>query len=320
MKGCFHTSTFVFHTFSMDNFLTICEVGLRDGLQNEATVVGTADKLAILDKLVAAGLTFIEAASFVKPSAVPQMADGDEIMATAVSRYLAPKMRFSGLIFNSRGYDRAVAAGCRHLALALTVTESFCRANNRSTLPQMLATARELTTRAKADGLWVRGYLSTAWVCPFEGPTPPDRTVAMAEAVWEMGVDELSVADTIGFADPVSVGNLMETLGKRLDMHRLAVHLHDTQAMGMANAAAAVQAGVRIFDSSIGGLGGCPFAPGAAGNLATEDMVFLAYKMGYGTGVDFPQLMLLVKELDGIIGRRVGGRIRDWWESNRELA
>jgi hydroxymethylglutaryl-CoA lyase len=144
---------------------------------------------------------------------------------------------------------------------------------------------------------------------------PLQRSIAYADQVWEMGVDELSVADTIGHANPLEVGRLMERLGRRLDMERLAVHLHDTQALGLANATTAIQAGVRIFDSSIGGIGGCPFAPGAAGNLATEDLVFMAYKMGLGTGVDFEKLWGVVLGVEQWIGRPIGGRIRQWWES-----
>lgn len=302
----------------MDNFLRICEVGLRDGLQNDPTVVSTADKLRLLDGLVEAGLTYIESASYVRAEAVPQMGDSDEIMRRGREKY--PDHFFTGLIFNQRGYDRALASNCQAIALAMTVTESFCRANNRMSLKEALSICSSVLAQAKRDGLWTRVYLSTAWVCPFEGLTPPDRTISVAEQIWAMGVDELSIADTIGYADPLSVGRLMEKLGRRLDMRRLAVHLHDTQALGLANVTTALQAGVRIVDSSIGGLGGCPFAPGAAGNLATEDVVFLAYKLGLGTGVDFPALMGLLPELEKMVGHKVGGRIRAWYDTNETMA
>ncbi len=301
----------------MNDFLRICEVGLRDGLQNDPTVVSTADKMRLATGLVDAGLTYIESASYVRPTAVPQMADGDEIMRQCRARW--PQHLFTGLVFNQRGYDRALASDCRAIAIALTVTESFCNANNRMTIPQSLEVAKSLIQQAHRDGIWVRVYLSTAWVCPFEGPTPPDRTIALAETVWAMGIDELSIADTIGYADPVSVGNLMAQLGRRLEMSKLAVHLHDTQALGLANVTAAIQAGVRIVDSSLGGLGGCPFAPGAAGNLATEDAVFLAYKLGLGTGVDFPSLMALLPEVEKMVGHPVGGRIRAWYDTNDRM-
>ncbi|MCZ7667750.1 MAG: hypothetical protein M5U34_11310 [Chloroflexi bacterium] len=196
-------------------------------------------------------------------------------------------INFVGLVFNQRGYERALAAGCRAMAFGVAVSDTFSQRNTRRASAEALATTRALVAQAGRDGIWTRVYLMTAWVCPFEGKINPLRTIALAEQVWALGIDELAVADTIGHADPLAVGSLMENLGRRLDMSRLAVHLHDTQAIGLANATTALQAGVRIFDSSVGGLGGCPFAPGAAGNLATEDLVFLAYKLGLGTGVDF---------------------------------
>jgi hydroxymethylglutaryl-CoA lyase len=297
----------------MPDFIKIYEVGPRDGLQNEATPVSTAAKNQLVDGLIAAGLQHIELTSFVQPTAVPQMADADEVMSTNRQKY--PGIDFVGLVFNQRGYDRAVTAGCRAIACGVSVSETFSQKNTRMSQQAALDISHKLVAQAKRDGLWTRAYVMTAWVCPFEGPTPPHRTRAIAEKLWALDVDELAIADTIGFAHPLEVGRLMEELGRRLDMKRLAVHLHDTQAMGLANATAALQAGVHIFDSSVGGLGGCPFAPGAAGNLATEDLVFLAYKMGIGTGVDFQKLWDVVHDLETFIGRPVGGRIRAWWES-----
>lgn len=301
------------------DILRICEVGLRDGLQNESQPVSTQFKLNLLQKLAQAGLRYLEVASYVKPANVPQMADSDEVMQTAVSTYPDPDFKFTGLVFNNRGYDRAVASGCESIAIGLAVTEAFSQNNIRMSIQQNMAVARQLVQRAKADQLWVRAYLSTAWVCPFEGRTPPERTIAMSEEIFSWGIDELAVADTIGHANPLEVGKMVEQLGRRLGMSRLAVHLHDTQALGLANVSAALQAGIRIVDSSIGGLGGCPFAPGAAGNLATEDVAFLAHKLGLGTGVDFPMLMRLIPELETAVGHSAGGRIRSWWESYCKL-
>ncbi|MCP4360675.1 MAG: hydroxymethylglutaryl-CoA lyase [Chloroflexi bacterium] len=297
----------------MPDYIKIYEVGPRDGLQNEATPVNTVQKNQLVDGLIAAGLQHIELTSFVHPKAVPQMADADELMQANRQKY--PQTDFIGLAFNQRGYDRALATGCRAMAFGVGVSETFSQKNTRMSPQKALEITRSLTAQAKRDGIWTRAYVMTAWVCPFEGPTPPQRTVALAEKLWDLGVDELAIADTIGFANPLDVGRLMEKLGRHLDMNRLAVHLHDTQAMGLANATTALQAGVRIFDSSVGGLGGCPFAPGAAGNLATEDLVFLAYKMDIGTGVDFQRLWDVVHDLETFIGRPVGGRIRAWWES-----
>jgi len=303
----------------MNDLFKVYEVGPRDGLQNEARPISTANKNRLVDGLVDAGLQHIELTSFVNPKAVPQMADADEIMDWAVEKYGRSPVQFTGLVFNQRGYDRALAAGCRSMAFGVAVSETFSRRNTNVTPQQALDITRSLVVQARQAGVWVRVYVMTAWVCPFEGPINPYRTIAVAEKIWELGVNELAIADTIGHADPLSVGRLMEDLGRRLDMNRLAIHLHDTQAMGLANATTALQAGVRIFDSSLGGLGGCPFAPGAAGNLATEDLVFLAYKMGLGTGVDFQKLWPIIYDMEQWIGRPIGGRIRPWWESTLEL-
>lgn len=297
----------------MSDFLKIYEVGPRDGLQNEATLIDTSQKKALVDGLVAAGLRHIELTSFVHPKAVPQMADAYELMQFARQTY--PETEFIGLVFNQRGYDRALAAGCRAMAFGVSVTETFSQKNTRMSSQRAYEITRDLMAQAKRAGIWTRIYVMTAWVCPFEGITPAHRTIALAEKLWQLEPDELAIADTIGHANPLEVGRLMETLGRRLEMSKLAVHLHDTQAMGLANATTALQAGVRIFDSSVGGLGGCPFAPGAAGNLATEDLLFLAHKMGFGTGVDFARIWDVVYQIEAFVGRPIGGRIRQWWES-----
>ena len=305
----------------MSDFLKIYEVGPRDGLQNEAVLVNTEDKKRIIDGLVRAGLPAIELTSFVHPKAVPQMADAEEIMASTLAKYAQGPRRFTGLVFNERGYDRAIAAGCTAIAVGAAVSDSFSQANAGMSSRDAVEKVRKLISWARRDDIWVRIYISTAWVCPFDGPIRPEAAIAYAEELWAAGPpDELSIADTIGFANPLDVGLLMEQLGKRLDISRLAVHLHDTQAMGLANTTAAIQAGIRIHDSSVGGLGGCPFAPGAAGNLATEDLVFLAFKLNMGTGVDFAALWDVVADVEEIVGRPVGGRIRAWWESEGRVS
>ncbi len=266
-------------------------------------------------RLISAGLREIEVTSFVHPTAVPQMADADDVMRHVMNGYDQEALRFVGLVFNQRGYDRAIAAGCQAMAFGISVSDTFSLRNTRMTAQDAIKVTQNLVRQAKNDGIWVRVYISAAWICPFDGPMPPQKTMAYAEIVWQMGVDEIAVADTIGHANPLEVGRLLDQLGRRYGMNHLAVHLHDTQALGLANATTAIQAGVRSFDTSIGGIGGCPFAPGAAGNLATEDLVFLAYKMGLGTGVDFDKLWGIVLEMEQSIGRRIGGRIRPWWES-----
>jgi len=300
----------------MNDYLKIYEVGPRDGLQNESTSIATNQKLQLIRRLVEAGLREIEVTSFVHPKAVPQMADADDLMSNLAGNFDEPPVRIVGLVFNQRGYDRAIASGCRAMAFGISVSDTFSRRNTRMPADEAVEITRNLVQQAKRDGIWIRVYLSAAWICPFDGPMPVQRTIAYADKIWDMGIDEMAVADTIGHANPLEVGRLMEQLGRRFDMNRLAVHLHDTQALGLANATTAIQAGVRNFDTSIGGLGGCPFAPGAAGNLATEDLVFMAYKMGLGTGVDFNKLWEIVLDIEKWIGRPIGGRIRQWWESS----
>lgn len=302
----------------MSRVLQVYEVGPRDGLQNESVEVATDRKLQLIDGLVQAGLGRIEATSFVHPQAVPQMADADKLMPAVLEKYAAEPVDFYGLVLNEKGYDRAYETGCRHVALGLAVSDTFSRRNTRMSTEEAFDVCSRLAQRARQDGVRTRAYLMTAWVCPFEGPMLPQKSLAYAERLWDMGLDELVLADTIGHAHPLQVGQLVEEVGRRTDMQRVAVHLHDTQVLGLANATAALSAGVRIFDSSVGGLGGCPFAPGAAGNLATEDLVFLAYKMGLGTGIDLSKLWKVVDLTDEITGRRTGGRIRDWWESHAE--
>jgi isopropylmalate/homocitrate/citramalate synthase len=241
------------------------------------------------------------------------MADAEAVVAGVQER--AGTARFVSLVLNEKGYDRAYAAGSRHMAFGLPVSDTFGQRNSGMTAAQALAVVRRLLARAQQDAVWLRVYLITAWVCPFEGPVSPYQTIALAEEVRAMGAPEIALGDTIGHAQPLEVGWLVEELGKRIDMDRLAVHLHDTQALGLANAATAIGAGVRIVDASVGGLGGCPFAPGAAGNLATEDVVFMSYKMGLGTGIDLSKLWDAVYFMETLVGRPIGGRIRGWWEA-----
>jgi hydroxymethylglutaryl-CoA lyase len=287
-------------------------------LQNEATGLSARQKGRLIDGLVAAGLRHIEATSFVHPKAVPQLADADEVMAGAIDRHAGRGVEFVGLVFNERGYDRAWAGGCRSMAFGAAVSETFSLRNTRNTPRQALDTARALIDRAHRDGVSTRFYVMTAWICPFEGVISPHKTLAVVQEIADWGVDEIAIADTVGHADPLSVGRLIDLIARRIDIRRLAVHLHDTQALGLANATVALEAGIRTFDSSVGGLGGCPFAPGAAGNLATEDLVFLAFKVGLGTGVDFARLWEVVYELERAISRPIGGRIRQWWESSAD--
>lgn len=301
--------------------ILIREVGPRDGLQNEAVPISTRQKQLLIDGLIASGLTSIEVTSFVNPRLVPQMGDSSELMTRILARYHdRTDLHFSALVLNERGYDYAVAAGTRAIATLVFTSDTMSRRNNNVSAAGAMERCRRLAERAHADGVWFRVYIGTAWVCPYEGVIAPEKTIELAERVWELAVDELSIADTVGHAQPLAVGQLMKELVTRFGRKKLAVHLHDTQALGLVNAAAAIHAGVRIFDASVGGLGGCPFAPGAAGNLATEDLVFMADRMGFDTGIDLNKLWQTVQTARGVVERPLGGRIWPWWESHSRPA
>ena len=301
----------------MSTALRVWEVGPRDGLQNEARPIPTAAKIRLIEGLAAAGVRSIEATSFVSAKAVPQMADGDEVAAKV---HALPGVTAMAVVFNERGYERLVASGLRAVCVVVVVSDALSRANSRRSAEEGLQASKELVARARRDGLFVRVDIAPAWVCPYEGPTDPERVIAFADQLWEQGVDELALADTIGQAHPFEVAKLFERLGARYDMARLVGHFHDTQGLGLANVTAALTAGVRIFDASLGGLGGCPFAPGAAGNLATEDLVLLADKAGFSTGIDLAALWDVVDETSEVVGRPLGGRSGRWWRGRREGA
>ncbi len=292
--------------------LQVYEVGPRDGLQNERTPIGTADKIALIDALVKAGVRKMEATSFVSPRAVPQMADASDIIA-ATQRHEA--LQAHALIVNDKGWRRAIEAGTQSLAIVVVVSETLCRRNNRMEVNESIETANRLIKKSRDEGVFARVYLAPAWVCPYDGPVPADDVLRAAEKLAH--ADELAIADTVGHAHPAEVGTLFERLADVAPIERFAAHFHDTQGLGLANAYAAIQAGVRTLDSSIAGLGGCPFAPGAAGNLATEDLVLLAHKMGLQTGINLDRLWDAVEIAGGLVGRNVGGRSAAWWRSSR---
>lgn len=300
----------------MGERISIYEVGLRDGLQNERTAVSTPDKVHLLEGLASAGLRRLEVTSFVNPNAVPQMADAPDVVAAAARH---AELRPTALVINEKGYDRARAAGVRSIAMVVVITETLAQRNSRMSVADGLATCRRVLERARQDGVDRRVYLAPAFVCPFEGAVAPDHVARCADAIGA-GEDtfEIAIADTIGHAHPLEVGRLFETFASRFGAARLAAHLHDTQGLALANAAAAISAGVRTIDASVGGLGGCPFAPGAAGNLATEDLVLMVQKMGFETGVDLAALHRVVSDAERIIGRPLGGRSRAWWKRTEE--
>jgi isopropylmalate/homocitrate/citramalate synthase len=265
----------------------ICEVGPRDGLQNEAAHIPTEAKVRYIDLLTAAGFSLIEATSFVSPRAIPQLADAADVFARIAKRDGAT---YLVLVPNERGLDRAIEAGVRAVAVFTGATEAFVQRNINMTIAESLANQGAVVKRARAAGMWVRGYVSTAFGCPYEGAVSVDAVVRVCEALAEMGVDEISVGDTIGVGTPNQVVDVAGALQEHIPIERIAMHFHDTRGTALANVMAALQMGVTTFDSSAGGLGGCPYAPGASGNLATEDLVYLLHGMGIATGVDLAKL------------------------------
>ncbi|MDP9364378.1 MAG: hydroxymethylglutaryl-CoA lyase [Chloroflexota bacterium] len=263
--------------------VTVVEVGPRDGLQNEPAVVPTEHKVAFVEALAAAGLPVVEATSFVNPKAVPQLADAAEVMRALRRR---PGVRYPVLVPNERGLDRALAAGADAIALFTAATDAFARANVGASIDETFARFRPVVERARADGMWLRGYVSVAFGCPYGGPVDSSAAVVVAERLFALGCDEVSLADTIGVVTPDALARLLAEATERLPVARLALHFHDTGGRALKNVAAGLEAGVRVFDAAAGGLGGCPFAPGARGNLATEVLVADLHRRGYETGVD----------------------------------
>jgi isopropylmalate/homocitrate/citramalate synthase len=267
---------------------TVVEVGPRDGLQNEAAIVPTAAKVRFIEMLAAAGLTVVEATSFVHPAAVPQLADADQVLP-AIARRLG--VRYPVLVPNMRGMERAVAAGADAVAVFTAASEAFAQANIRMTIAESLEAFAPVLATARAAGMWTRGYVSTAFGCPYQGEVDPAAVADVAVALAELGCDQISVGDTIGVAEPDAVGRVLSPLLERLPAERLALHLHDTRGRAIDNAEAGLQLGITTFDASASGLGGCPFAPGAPGNLATETLVSWLHGLGIETGVDEPALL-----------------------------
>lgn len=263
--------------------VTVVEVGPRDGLQNEAQIVPAAAKVRFIEMLAAAGLPVVEATSFVHPAAVPQLADADQVLPQIARR---PGVRYPVLVPNIRGMERAIAAGADAVAVFTAASEAFAQANIRMTIAESLETFEPVLTAARSAGMWTRGYVSTAFGCPYQGEVDPAAVADVAVALDALGCDQISVGDTIGVAEPDDVGRVLSPLLERVPAERLALHLHDTRGRAIDNAAAGLRLGITTFDASASGLGGCPFAPGAPGNLATETLVSWLHGLGIETGVD----------------------------------
>jgi len=263
--------------------VTITEVGPRDGLQNERSALGTEAKVAFVHDLVDAGVRHVEVTSFVHPGRVPAMADAEDVFR-AVNR--REGVRYIALTPNRRGWDRARSVGCDAVAVLTAASEGFTGANLGMSIPDTLARIKEVTDLARGEGVWVRGYVSTIFACPYNGPVDPEVVTDLTEQILDLGCDEVSLGDTIGVGTPSDVRRLLDVMAKRVPMEALALHCHDTWGMAAVNVMAALEYGMRIFDGSAGGLGGCPFAPGATGNAATEDLGVLLHGLGYDTGLD----------------------------------
>ncbi len=268
--------------------VTIVEVGPRDGLQNEPTPVPTEVKIRFIEMLADAGLPVVEVTSFVSPRWVPQLADAEQVMRGIPRK---PGVRYPVLVPNMKGLERALQAGATEIAIFTAASESFCERNLNRTIEQSLDEFAEVVAKALTERMWVRAYISTAFVCPYEGEIHPTKVLPIVERLLEMGVHEISLGDTIGAGVPTQVERLTRTLEPVLPKERWAYHFHNTYGTALANVLTALQMGITTFDTSAGGLGGCPFAPGASGNLATEDLLYMLEGMGIETGVSLEKVV-----------------------------
>jgi hydroxymethylglutaryl-CoA lyase len=296
----------------MSQRITVYEVGPRDGLQNEARVVPTPDKLRFLRLLADAGLPRIEATSFVSPKWIPALADAAELVAQLPQR---AGLRYVVLVPNEKGLERLLAARTGagegapiDAAVFMSASETHNQKNIHKTIAETYAAFEEVVPPALARGLHVRGYVSTAWGCPYEGAVAPERVVEVAERLLGMGCYQVSLGDTIGVGTPNQTRRLLDLLLARARPEQLALHMHDTRGTALANVLVGLEAGLTTFDASVGGLGGCPYAPGAAGNLATEDLVYMLHGMGYETGVDWPLLIAAGELAQRLVGRPLPGK------------
>jgi hydroxymethylglutaryl-CoA lyase len=283
----------------------VVEVGPRDGLQNEAARLSVEDKTLFAQALLDAGLTVVEVGAFVSPRWVPQMAGSDEVL-----RRLRPAagVRLPVLVPNRKGYDAARAAGAREIAVFTAASETFNRKNINASIDESFARFAEFVPDARREGVWVRGYVSTCFGCPYEGAVPPAKVADVARRLVDVGCEEVSIGDTIGVAVPTQVADVMGRLADAVSAEKLAVHFHDTRGTALANVLAALQEGIAVVDSSAGGLGGCPYAPGASGNLATEDLLYMLHGMGIATGVDLERVAHASRALAPRLGHALPSR------------
>src|SRR5476651_2118949 len=289
----------------MSDSIRIVEVGPRDGLQNEKTIVSVADRIAFIEALVAAGLHTVEVGAFVSPKAIPQMVNSDQVLR-GLSGVAG---EFHVLVPNQKGYEAAIAAGAKVIAVFASVSEGFSRANINCSVAESIERFKPVMARARADGIKVRGYISCVLGCPFDGEVKPRAVVDVASTLWELGCYEVSLGDTIGVGTPVKARHLLHAVAGSVPIADLAMHFHDTYGQALANLYAGMEEGARVIDSAAGGLGGCPYAPGATGNVATEDVVYMLEGMGIATGVDMTKLVAATNEVSHLIGRPPVSRV-----------
>jgi hydroxymethylglutaryl-CoA lyase len=282
--------------------VTIVEVGPRDGFQVERTSIPTELKVEVINAIARAGVPKIEATSFVSPKFVPQMADAAEVFA-AIDRQ--PSARYTALVPNLKGAERALAAGADGVRLVVTTTETYNRRNVGMSVDESLAVSRQILARFDGEAITFEAVIALAFGCPFEGPVTADRVSELAHRFVDMGVRELSVADSVGLGNPAQIAATMARLRKELDGVALSLHLHDTRGLGLANVVAALQVGIDTFDASIGGLGGCPVLSEGAGNIATEDLVNMCQEMGINTGIDVEAIQTISRKMQEFLGRRL---------------
>jgi hydroxymethylglutaryl-CoA lyase len=289
----------------MSDFVRIVEVGPRDGLQNEKTLVPAADKIALIDRLSATGLRSIEATSFVSPKWVPQLADATEVYTGIAKR---PGVRYPVLVPNEQGYERARAVGVEEIAVFTAASEAFNRKNINASIEESLQRFAPVMERARADGVAVRGYVSTVLGCPYQGEVPVAEVVRVAKALHAMGCYEVSLGDTIGIGTPAKAATMLRAVAGEVPMAALAIHFHDTYGQALANIHACLDEGVRVVDAAVSGTGGCPYAKGASGNVASEDVVYMLHGMGIDTGIDLDALSATGRWLAERLGRPSGSK------------
>ena len=301
----------------MSDSVHIVEVGPRDGLQNEKTPVGVEDRIAFIERLIGAGLHTVEVGAFVSPKAIPQMVNSDAVLR-GVSHH--SDCEFHVLVPNEKGYEAARAAGARVIAVFASASEGFSRANINCTVAESIERFKPVVARAKADGVKVRGYISCVLGCPFDGEVKPQAVVDVARTLWDLGCYEVSLGDTIGVGTPLKARQLLRAVAGSVPMASLAMHFHDTYGQALANLYAGMEEGCRVIDSAAGGLGGCPYAPGATGNVATEDVVYMLEGMGIATGVEMAKLVATTNEISRLIGRPPVSRVASAMNAKRRTA